>query len=105
MPHIKSYTRYLPPNSSSSGNASSSKQTDGSSSSQQQQQDGPAGAGAELAWCVITSHNMSKAAWGSLQKGGSQLMIRRWGAPQYLLCCDAVLPPDAVACGSSLVGV
>jgi tyrosyl-DNA phosphodiesterase-1 len=66
MPHIKSYTRYLPPGNSSND-----------SSSHTQQQQGPAAAGAELAWCVVASHNLSKAAWGSLQKGGSQLMIRR----------------------------
>lgn len=73
MPHIKTYTRYLPPGSSSS----SSQQAATDCQPQQQQQHGVAGAGAELAWCIIASHNLSKAAWGSLQKGGSQLMVRR----------------------------
>jgi hypothetical protein len=72
MPHIKSYTRYLLPSPQNSG--SSSFQASGSCQTKQQQQQQQ---GAELAWCVITSHNLSKAAWGSLQKGGSQLMIRR----------------------------
>ena len=32
----------------------------------------------ELAWALLTSCNMSKAAWGCLQKNGSQLMIRSY---------------------------
>jgi len=31
-----------------------------------------------IAWHMITSANMSKAAWGSLQKNNSQLMIRSY---------------------------
>ena len=32
----------------------------------------------ELAWCLITSANCSNAAWGQLQKDGTQLQIRHW---------------------------
>lgn len=34
--------------------------------------------GQDLAWVILTSHNLSKAAWGSLQKQGTQLMIRSY---------------------------
>lgn len=47
LPHIKSYLRY---------------QADGRGS-------------AQLPWAVMTSHNLSKAAWGKLQVNGSQLHI------------------------------
>jgi tyrosyl-DNA phosphodiesterase 1 len=30
------------------------------------------------AWVVITSHNLSSAAWGALQKNDSQLFIRHY---------------------------
>jgi len=33
---------------------------------------------AELAWLYVGSHNLSKAAWGELQKGGAQLCIRSY---------------------------
>lgn len=32
----------------------------------------------EIAWAVMTSSNLSKAAWGELQKDGSQLQIRSY---------------------------
>ncbi|GMH40675.1 hypothetical protein BSKO_08579 [Bryopsis sp. KO-2023] len=34
--------------------------------------------GNELAWVLLTSHNLSKAAWGTLQKNNTQLMIRSY---------------------------
>lgn len=34
--------------------------------------------GQKLAWLLLTSANLSKAAWGALQKNGSQLMIRSY---------------------------
>lgn len=34
--------------------------------------------GQKLAWLVLTSSNLSKAAWGALQKNNSQLMIRSY---------------------------
>ncbi|XP_071934945.1 tyrosyl-DNA phosphodiesterase 1 [Coffea arabica] len=34
--------------------------------------------GQNLAWFLLTSANLSKAAWGALQKGNSQLMIRSY---------------------------
>lgn len=33
-----------------------------------------------LAWVILTSSNLSKAAWGSLQKTNTQLMIRHYEA-------------------------
>lgn len=68
MPHIKSYTRYIP--------VSSTGQSPPNPGGPEPQT--PAGAGAELSWWLLASHNLSKAAWGSLQKGGSQLMIRSY---------------------------
>ncbi|ETL99385.1 hypothetical protein L917_03780 [Phytophthora nicotianae] len=50
MPHIKSYARFNPSDD---------------------------GAG-ELAWAIVTSSNLSKAAWGTLQKNKTQLMIRSY---------------------------
>jgi tyrosyl-DNA phosphodiesterase-1 len=50
MPHIKSYARFNPSDD---------------------------GAG-ELDWAILTSSNLSKAAWGSLQKNKTQLMIRSY---------------------------
>ncbi|KAI8622110.1 tyrosyl-DNA phosphodiesterase I [Chytriomyces sp. MP71] len=32
----------------------------------------------ELAWLLVTSHNLSKAAWGSLELKGTQLFIRSY---------------------------
>jgi hypothetical protein len=45
---------------------------------QQQQQEHPgcAGPAFELPWWCVTSHNLSKAAWGELHKNGQQLFIR-----------------------------
>ncbi|KAI3435989.1 hypothetical protein D9Q98_002047 [Chlorella vulgaris] len=34
--------------------------------------------GGEVAWLYVGSHNLSKAAWGQLQKHGSQLMVRSY---------------------------
>ncbi|GIL60588.1 hypothetical protein Vafri_15126 [Volvox africanus] len=58
--------------------------------------------GHQLAWFLVASHNLSKAAWGDLQKNGTQLMIRSYelgvlvtpaleaayrASPQYGFCC------------------
>ncbi|KAJ9520591.1 hypothetical protein QJQ45_007473 [Haematococcus lacustris] len=34
--------------------------------------------GGRLAWVLLTSHNMSKPAWGELVQGGSQLLVRSY---------------------------
>ncbi|RUS73000.1 hypothetical protein EGW08_019248 [Elysia chlorotica] len=44
--------------------------------------------GTQAAWFIVTSANLSKAAWGALEKKGSQLMIRSYELgvlflPQY----------------------
>lgn len=41
--------------------------------------------GRELAWFMLASHNLSKAAWGVLQKGGTQLMVRSYELGVLLL--------------------
>ncbi|KAL2642241.1 hypothetical protein R1flu_009828 [Riccia fluitans] len=46
--------------------------------------------GQSLAWVLLTSSNLSKAAWGALQKNGTQLMIRSYELgvlflPSYVL--------------------
>ncbi|XP_033734263.1 tyrosyl-DNA phosphodiesterase 1-like isoform X2 [Pecten maximus] len=38
----------------------------------------PSPSGRELAWFLVTSANLSKAAWGAMEKNGSQLMIRSY---------------------------
>ncbi|RQM15946.1 hypothetical protein DD237_004237 [Peronospora effusa] len=50
MPHIKSYARFNPSEE---------------------------GAG-ELDWAIVTSSNLSKAAWGTFQKNKTQFMIRSY---------------------------
>lgn len=42
--------------------------------------------GQSLAWLLLTSSNLSKAAWGSLQKNNSQLMIRSYEV--FLFLCE-----------------
>ena len=41
----------------------------------------------QLAYLILTSHNLSKAAWGVLEKGGQQLHIRSYelGVPSAAL--------------------
>lgn len=34
--------------------------------------------GTQIAWFLVTSANMSKAAWGSLEKNGAQLLVRSY---------------------------
>lgn len=34
--------------------------------------------GNDVAWCLLTSANLSKAAWGSLQRNDTQLMVRSY---------------------------
>lgn len=63
-PHIKTYTRFAM-SSPSNGNVSSSDDH------------GPE-SDAVLAWMLLTSSNMSRAAWGELQKKGAQFMIRSY---------------------------
>ncbi len=50
--------------------------------------------GEEVAWQYVGSHNLSKAAWGQLQKNNSQLMCRR--CAEILLW--TVLATSAVWC-------
>lgn len=38
----------------------------------------PSPSSQEVAWFLVTSSNLSKAAWGSLEKKGAQLMIRSY---------------------------
>ncbi|CAB4477543.1 unnamed protein product [Rhizophagus irregularis] len=60
MPHIKTYSRMtMIPNSNNDNNLESKSS-------------------AEIAWLLLTSSNLSKAAWGALQKKDKQLMIRSY---------------------------
>ncbi|KAK1944813.1 Tyrosyl-DNA phosphodiesterase 1 [Phytophthora citrophthora] len=77
MPHIKSYARFNP-------------------------NDDKAG---ELDWAILTSSNLSKAAWGSLQKNKTQFMIRSYELgvmflPPLLAQRSKGAPPRLVTIGS-----
>jgi tyrosyl-DNA phosphodiesterase-1 len=41
--------------------------------------------GNDAAWFLVTSSNLSKAAWGELQKSGSQMLIRNYEIGVLLL--------------------
>ncbi|XP_047938783.1 tyrosyl-DNA phosphodiesterase 1 isoform X1 [Salvia hispanica] len=70
--------------------------------------------GQNIAWLLLTSSNLSKAAWGALQKNNSQLMIRSYELGVLFLpfarkceysfsCTDDGLPPkDELASSLSL---
>ncbi|KAJ4838737.1 tyrosyl-DNA phosphodiesterase 1 [Turnera subulata] len=70
--------------------------------------------GQNLAWFLLTSANLSKAAWGALQKNNSQLMIRSYElgvlflpsakkTPGSRFSCTKVGSPSKLQdCGSSL---
>lgn len=34
--------------------------------------------GQQIAWAMLTSHNLSRAAWGELQKNGTQIQVRSY---------------------------
>ncbi|XP_042517579.1 tyrosyl-DNA phosphodiesterase 1 isoform X3 [Macadamia integrifolia] len=68
--------------------------------------------GQKLAWFLLTSANLSKAAWGALQKNNSQLMIRSYELgvlflpsstkdSGYLFSCTDNGGSSEVTCGSS----
>ena len=57
MPHIKMYTRFATTNNNNNDNNSGEP---------------------EFAWIVLGSHNLSKAAWGALQKKRTQLFCRSY---------------------------
>lgn len=87
MPHIKTFCRFLPVaathsllNSSSPAPSSPQQKEQEEQQQQQQQQGGEASPSQvfELPWCLLTSHNLSKPAWGELQKNGQQLFIRSY---------------------------
>ena len=47
-----------------------------------------------LAWLLLTSANLSKAAWGSLQKNDTQLMVRSYEIGVLFLPQDQMPPRD-----------
>ncbi|RUS34184.1 hypothetical protein BC938DRAFT_482062 [Jimgerdemannia flammicorona] len=67
-PHIKTYARFTVNSAINNADSegSSVEIVDGSESD------------AILAWFLVTSSNLSKAAWGDLQKKGEQLMVRSY---------------------------
>jgi len=81
MPHIKTYTRYATTTTTSASDQ------------------------VQLAWTLVTSANLSKPAWGELQKENSQLYVASfeigclflpslWGA--YLKAVDSNFAASAV---------
>jgi tyrosyl-DNA phosphodiesterase-1 len=40
--------------------------------------------GQDIAWFLLTSANLSKAAWGALQKNNTQLMIRSYEVDDFV---------------------
>ncbi|XP_022107497.1 tyrosyl-DNA phosphodiesterase 1-like isoform X2 [Acanthaster planci] len=63
-----------------------------------------------IAWFLVTSANMSKAAWGALEKNGQQLMIRSYEIGVAFLPADFVSgstkfaisqPPASSSCDSN----
>ena len=74
MPHLKTLCRYA-------------------------HEEGQAGQAA-LLWLYVGSHNMSKSAWGELQKGGSQICVRSYEmGVVYFPSRSAALEPDPVKAG------
>lgn len=74
MPHVKSYCRY-----SETG----------------------AGQPASIHWLLVGSHNLSKAAWGEVQKGGAQLCIRSYELAVLFLpsrLCSLEVDPTRRGC-------
>ncbi|WCJ20295.1 Tyrosyl-DNA phosphodiesterase 1 [Euphorbia peplus] len=67
--------------------------------------------GQKLAWFLLTSANLSKAAWGALQKNNSQLMIRSYelgvlflpssysGHGHAFSCTDSEMPAEKIKRG------
>ncbi|CAN1319058.1 Tyrosyl-DNA phosphodiesterase 1, partial [Linum perenne] len=60
--------------------------------------------GQRLAWFLLTSSNLSKAAWGALQKNNSQLMIRSYELGVLFLPSQAKQQPGrAFSCTSNRI--
>ncbi|KDO75548.1 hypothetical protein CISIN_1g006675mg [Citrus sinensis] len=67
--------------------------------------------GQKLAWFLLTSANLSKAAWGALQKNNSQLMIRSYELGVLILpsakrhgcgfSCTSNIVPSEIKSGST----
>ncbi|OMO64913.1 hypothetical protein COLO4_31726 [Corchorus olitorius] len=57
--------------------------------------------GQRLAWFLLTSANLSKAAWGALQKNNSQLMIRSYELGVLFLPSDVKEEGGEVSCTSN----
>ncbi|KAI4368211.1 hypothetical protein MLD38_016795 [Melastoma candidum] len=58
--------------------------------------------GQHLAWLLLTSANLSKAAWGALQKNNSQLMIRSYELGVLFLPSVTQLPGKTFSCTEDL---
>eukprot|EP01083_Nonionella_stella_P060969 158984_1 len=59
----------------------------------------------QIAWFLLTSANCSKAAWGALQKKGSQLMIRSYELGVLLIPSDYPTGDLAFSCTEMPLGV
>jgi hypothetical protein len=73
MPHIKTYALYDDETTHNNNRSSSSTSSNSSGSG-----GGSGGGGIKMKWCLLTSANMSLAAWGQLQenKGGNGPTIK-----------------------------
>ena len=83
MPHMKSYCRVLArAEDSQSGSASSDS-----------------AAAAAVAWFILGSHNLSGAAWGSLEKDETQLYVR-YGVLAQNRCLVPAVASSSTSCAS-----
>lgn len=94
MPHIKTFLRYErtrgerkanDSNSSACDDSSTVSPGNGSAGFREGSPSSRAGEGARLAWVLVTSHNLSKTAWGEYQLGDSQLGIKSFELGVLLL--------------------
>lgn len=94
MPHIKTFLRYERArdehevNDSIPGacdDSSTGGQVDSSAAFHKGSSSSRAGEGTRLAWVLVTSHNLSKSAWGEYQLGDSQLGIKSFELGVLLL--------------------
>jgi tyrosyl-DNA phosphodiesterase-1 len=78
-PHIKTYTRLVCTEKTKKSHASEPAKKKLKTETNESQTE-PKKYDIELAWVILSSANLSKAAWGALQKNNTQLMIRHYEA-------------------------
>ena len=84
MPHIKTYVRYNSTTNTGTMSRNASNVSNVSSSSPQSPTTPSSSSSSspdvakEADWVLLTSANLSRAAWGDVQKKGAQLMVRSY---------------------------